>query len=229
MKKLCTILSLVLLLVSIVIGTPENTSASGYQIMSDSALKSRFKVIDGDKLVNNGVVSKNQTTQMTKEELSKRYNLKPISPDSIPKGATVINFKNASSLEKFINKVKNPTAIPIQNNITNQTVSSNGEVSAMGYTRQVRSVWWGFSKINLYADIYWNSYKRITYCHAWTTHTGVTFSLGWEQKYAYCYPSSGYNYTMVRGGGTGKYLIFYQGIGYVYSVDINIHYKYVVP
>jgi hypothetical protein len=40
--------------------------------------------------------------------------------------------------------------------------------------------------------------------------------LDWEEKYAYCTPASGYRSITVKGGGTGKLVMFYQGLGSVF-------------
>ncbi|OYD07213.1 hypothetical protein [Paludifilum halophilum] len=197
---------------------PSYSYAAGVQTMSDKEIDNRYEVIDGDDLVKNEPRTGND---LTREELFDKYNLN--SNVDVPKGTEVIKFDNVKNADKFFNK--------IEEDVKNPTVEkkTDDKFHDLGYTRQVRSVSFGFSDINLHADIYWNSGKTITSCKAWTTHTGTTFSLGWDQKYAYCSPSSGSRSTMVKGGGTGKWVVFVEGIGTVYSKDINIHYGYTVP
>ena len=212
MKKIFMLFTLLTLTISSFI--PSYSHAAGIK-MSDAELDSTYEVVDGDELVTN-LPSTGES--LTLEQLFQKYNLEPAT--NIPQGTEDIKFDSVETADKFFTKINKDAENPIIEDSSFSTL-------ALG-TTQVRSVSFGFSKINLYADITWNSNKIITSCRAWTTHTGVTFSLGWDQKYAYCTPTSGSRTTMVKGGGTGKWVVFVQGVGTVYSKDINIHYGYTV-
>ncbi len=240
MKRLtAAILGLLVSVTTLLTGFSLPTKSS---LLSNETPHRKFKIIDGDLLVNSEVdpnmqMAQNQrSTQvtikstkkdhLTTTQLFKKHNLKKISPQKFPTGSTVLKFDSVDNADKFLSQFKKDTS---QTMMLNAEPVTTVPYSTLGGTLQRRSVWRGPSKVNLWADISWNSSKIITSCNAWTSRTGIVVSSSWDQKYAYCSPSKGTRTTMVKGGGVITIDIIIRGIGSFYSEDLNIHYGYTVP
>ncbi|TCW39406.1 hypothetical protein EDC32_102657 [Laceyella sacchari] len=174
-----------------------------------------YNVLDGSKLVGNEPSPKEKLNQ---EQISSKYNLQDVK--NLPEGSNVIKFDKLEDLQKFLEMVNRDAQIE---DIQEQPVTR-------GYgTRQVRYQRFGFGKIGLWADIKWNSSKTITSCDAWTTLTGITFAVDWQEngKATKCEKVSR-NSTMIKGQGQASWVLFFEGAGKLYTQTVNMHYKYTV-
>lgn len=190
---------------------------------------------DGDALVSK-VDSTSSSENLSLNELSSKYDLKNVDINNLPEGSNVIEFKNEEDANKFLaTEAAAPQEIEatFDDQGTTNSVGMNKlkALTASPYSTVRKSVSknTGFASVNLKADIRVyssGSFREIKDCNEWTDHTGVTFSLDWNEKYHHHYISSDHTRVEVTGGGVLDYVIFVSGIGKLFSRPIDLKFTY---
>lgn len=229
MKKVFTSLLTVFLALGLLV-SPTSAANDEQPKISKEELEENFNVIDGGELVKKEKKVKKIKEKLNKKQVFEKYNLQEIDIEKdIPKGSPVLNFDKIEDLQAFLATLEENSKIvtdevlvsPTQNNQSFQTLSS-GSTSVIRRTTSENT---GFATVNLKADVTvysYGSFRQINSIREWTDHTGTTFSLNWTQTYADDTISSDKQSATVVGGGELDYVIFFQGIGTLYTRAIDL-------
>lgn len=157
------------------------------------------------------------------------YNLEPLNLDEInlPNDAEVLNFESINEFEKYMDEIQKPIEIEVEevsnsNTIAfiNNIIGNKSASAAMKIYKTSANA--GFGNINLYANVDRNTKGIITSTKVYTTHTGVTVGIDWNQTYAYPSLNSKKTGGKAYGGGTCSRYIFIAGIGTISKRDVAL-------
>lgn len=181
---------------------------------------SNFKVVSGSEFVKDVKID----TENLEKDVNKafdEYGLTPINLETeIPKGTEVINFDNIEDFHKFMISTNEP--IKIDTKIPEKSLFAPMAAAASPVKEFKTSQNSGFGNINLHVRVTKNSSGKLTVNKTWTSHTGVTLGIDWQQTYAYSNLNSAKTGGTSYGGGTKSWVIFVSGIGTIRKQNVDL-------
>ncbi|MGW6301380.1 hypothetical protein [Peribacillus butanolivorans] len=226
MKKLVLYVLAMVVILSLV-SPANNALATSQTDLSD------YNVIQGESLVKDVEIDVNNI-EYNVEEAFKKYGLEVIDIEAeIPKGTNVISFDNMEDFNKFMILTEDSEEVQIEEDIEEPSLIETeppllfARAAAASSTKTyTKSSTFGTSKVNLKAKITRDSKGKVTKSVVYTTHTGITFSLDWEERYAYSVLNTAKTGGTAYGGGTKKWVVFVSNLGTIRKQDLDLTLKF---
>ncbi|MDM8149410.1 hypothetical protein [Priestia megaterium] len=230
-KVLISFFSIILFLSALNIGIAAKDTYANSEDLFTADTTADF---EAEKLkdIDNEHLTKEETKEV--KETFNEYGLEPLDlkKEDLPANTEVLNFDSVEEFKKFMDETQEPIKVDVDEDETPtgttafvNFLTSNNKASAATKTYKSTANA-GFSTINLYAKVDRNKSGKVTSTHVYTTHTGVTLGIAWNQSYAYAKLNSTKKGGKAYGGGTCSRVIFLQGIGTITSRNVSLSVKF---
>lgn len=206
-------------------------------ISSDEVIEEPFNPSYNYEFIEAGEAKSESATYQEKKELEALMNTTGMSKadlDSIPDDAKVINFETIDDMKKFITEQNTTLVSSVVFDQKHQEVDNNllglfhaQTVEAATRKRFIKS--WPqsfFGKLNLIADVTKNYAGKISSVSVSTSLTGAHWPYTWKQSDTDYRLSATKLSGIAYGWGEISYVLFFQGIGTLYSYNVDMELKF---
>lgn len=189
-------------------------------------------IVNGSDLLKQNGIQSQQNENMSLKEIQEEYDLEELDLSTVPDNIPIITFDSEADLQKFIEEAeKAPSHFHQEINLRELPNSNEGGISLLStFERNVsysESNLFGLGakysllgKLTIYSSGSFHSITKVS--NVRTTLTGITIGYNYKQQGARGKIASNGQSAYLSGEGILDYVLFFGGIGKVYSRPISI-------